>query len=241
MIDTVMFDLDGTLLPVDTDKMIMDCFMGLSKKLSNLFEPQFFQKMLFASSMEMINNLEPDKTNEEVFFDSFLKKTKYPKEKLMPIFDDFYQNDYKSLGCGITADKYVKMTLDLLKERGYDIILATNPVFPKVAIKERLKWAGVDEKYFSFITSYEIMHFCKPYIEYYKEIIEKLNKKPENCIMIGNDVDEDIISSEIGLKTFLVEDFMINKSSKDISSINHGNYKDMFEFVNKLPYLNKRS
>lgn len=237
MIDTVMFDLDGTLLPVDTDKMIMDYFEAISKKISAHFEPSFFQNALFTACMDMINNLEPDKTNEEAFFDSFLKKVPYPKEKLMTIFNDFYENDYKNLGLGVCKNEYVKMSVELLKEKGYDIVLATNPIFPDTAIKERLRWAGLDHTYFSFITSYETMHYCKPYIEYYKEIVYKLNKDPQNCIMIGNDVDEDLVSSSIGFKTFLVDEFMINRSSKDISTIDHGNYKDMYEYVKRLPVV----
>jgi hypothetical protein len=81
------------------------------------------------------------------------------------------------------------------------------------------------------------MHYCKPYIEYYKEIIYKLNKDPQNCIMIGNDVDEDIVSSSIGFKTFLVDEFMINRSSKDISTIDRGNYRDMYEYIKRLPVI----
>ncbi|WKV08807.1 HAD family hydrolase [Thermoanaerobacterium sp. CMT5567-10] len=237
MIDTVMFDLDGTLLPVDTDKMIMDYFKAISKKISAHFEPLFFQKALFTASMDMINNLDPEKTNEEAFFDSFLKIVKYPKEKLMKIFNDFYENDYKNLGLDVCKNEYVKMSVELLKKKGYDIVLATNPIFPDTAIKERLRWAGLDHTYFSFITSYEIMHYCKPYIEYYKEIVYKLNKNPQNCIMIGNDVDEDIVSSSIGFKTFLVDEFMINRSSKDISTIDRGNYRDMYEYIKRLPVI----
>lgn len=237
MIDTVMFDLDGTLLPFDTDKMIMDYFKAISKKISAYFEPSFFQNALYTACMDMINNLDPDKTNEEAFFDSFLKKVPYPKEKLMTIFNDFYENDYRNLGLGICGNEYVKMAVDLLKEKGYDIVLATNPIFPDKAIKERLRWAGLDHTYFSFITSYEVMHYCKPYIEYYKEIVDKLDKNPQSCIMIGNDVEEDLISSSIGFKTFLVDDFMINRSSKDISSIEHGNYKNMYEYIKRLPVV----
>lgn len=237
MLDTIMFDLDGTILPIDTDKMIMDYFMGLTRKLKDIFQPAFFQKVLFDSSMDMINNLTPEITNEEAFFNSFLKKINYPKEKLMPIFDDFYQNDYKELGKYVKGNKYVKLTLDLLKDEGYDIILATNPVFPKEAINERLKWAGVSYNYFSFITSYEVMHFCKPYIQYYEEIVKKLDKDPKSCLMVGNDVDEDIIASKIGFRTFLIKDYMINKSSKDISSIKKGNYKDLYEYAKTLPSL----
>ncbi|MDE4541571.1 MULTISPECIES: HAD family hydrolase [unclassified Thermoanaerobacterium] len=237
MIDTVMFDLDGTLLPVDTDKMIMEYFEAISNKISDYFDKYYFQKALYSASMDMINNLDPDKTNEEAFFDSFLKLVEYPKDKIMEIFNDFYENDYKNLGANVCKNEYAKACVELLVDKGYDVVLATNPIFPGIAIKERLRWAGIDHKYFSFITSYEHMHFCKPYIQYYKEIVERLEKKPQHCIMIGNDVDEDVIAGTIGFKTYLLDEFLINRTSKDISAFEHGNYKDLYEYIKRLPAI----
>ncbi|AIS52153.1 haloacid dehalogenase domain-containing protein hydrolase [Thermoanaerobacter kivui] len=234
MIDTFLFDLDGTLLPVDTDKMLDEYFLSLTKKLSHLFDPHFLFKSIYSASMDMINNLDPNKTNEEAFFESFLQKVNYSKEELVALFNDFYLNDYKELGKSIKANEYVKKSLEILKEKGYNIVLATNPVFPEVAILERLKWAGLVESYFSFITTYENMHFCKPHIQYYEEILKIINKKPENCYMVGNDVEEDLIAFKLGLKTFLIEDYMINRNSKEIVATQSGSYKDLYEFVFKL-------
>lgn len=234
MVDTFLFDLDGTLLPVDTDKMLDEYFLSLTKKLSSIFDPHFLFKSLYSASMDMINNLEPNKTNEEVFFDSFLKKVNYPKEELDTLFRDFYLNDYKELRKNIKPNKYVKESIEILKDRGYKLVLATNPVFPQIAILERLRWAGLNESYFDFITTYENMHFCKPHIQYYEEILKVINKKPENCYMVGNDVEEDLIAFKLGMRTFLIEDYMINRNSKNIVATQKGSYKDLYEFVLSL-------
>ncbi|UZQ83886.1 hypothetical protein OEI98_001035 [Thermoanaerobacter sp. RKWS2] len=89
MIDTFLFDLDGTLLPVDTDKMLDEYFLSLTKKLSSLFDPHFLFKSLYSASMDMINNLDPNKTNEEAFFDSFLKKSTIQKRNWMYFLKTF--------------------------------------------------------------------------------------------------------------------------------------------------------
>ncbi|KUK34803.1 MAG: Haloacid dehalogenase domain protein hydrolase [Caldanaerobacter subterraneus] len=78
------------------------------------------------------------------------------------LFEDFYLNDYKELGKNIKANEYVKKSLEILKEKGYTLVLATNPVFPRIAILERLRWAGLNESYFDFITTYEICIFVSP-------------------------------------------------------------------------------
>jgi len=237
LIDTILFDLDGTLLPVDTDKMIDEYFISLTKKLSNLFEPDFLFKSLYSASMDMINNLDPDKTNQQVFFESFLKKINYPEDKLIEIFNEFYLNDYKKLGKNVKSNDFVKRSLDILIKKGYDLILATNPVFPEIAVLERLRWIGIDKSYFSYITTYENMHFCKPYIQYYEEIINKLGKDPKKCYMVGNDIDEDLTAQKLGLKTFLIEDYIINRKSKEIVSTRRGSFEDFYNFVLEIPNL----
>lgn len=234
MVDTFLFDLDGTLLPVDTDKMLDEYFLSLTKKLSFYFDPHFLFKSIYQASMDMINNLDPSKTNKEAFFDSFLKMVNYPQEEIEALFEEFYLNEYKELGKNIMPNEYVKKSLEILKKKGYKIVLATNPVFPGIAIIERIKWAGLEEDCFDFITTYENMHFCKPHIQYYEEILERIGKKAENCYMVGNDVEEDLIAFKLGMKTYLIEDYMINRNSKKIVATQRGSYKDFYEFILKL-------
>ena len=80
-------------------------------------------------------------------------------------------------------------------------MLATNPVFPIVATANRANWAGVAPDLFEHITVYENSSYCKPNPKYYMEILDKLNMNAQECLMVGNDVDEDMSTADIGMET----------------------------------------
>lgn len=235
--DTILFDLDGTLLPLDMDEFIFKYFKKLSAKFSNIFEPNILQKTIWSSTNYMINNLESDKTNMDCFFDDFKNKIDTNIEELFPIFDEFYQNDFAELKDIVQPNPIVTEIIKNLKEKGYNLVVATNPLFPKEAIYQRIQWAGLEPSDFQLITTYENMHFCKPNIQYYEEILELTNKTPDKVMMVGNDMQEDMVSSLIGIKTFLVVDCLIDRGSP-LYNINHrGSMKDFYDYVKGLPNL----
>ena len=84
------------------------------------------------------------------------------------------------------------------------------------------------------------MHYCKPQIEYYREILEIINKRPEQCLMVGNDAEEDMIARILGMKTFLLDAHLI-KRAKALPPVDYmGGYSDLYNFVqNELPDLEK--
>ena len=110
-------------------------------------------------------------------------------------------------------------------------MVATNPMFPRKAIHRRIEWAGLDLNDFSYITSYEDNHYCKPQLHYYKEILEVIGKQPEQCMMVGNDVQEDLVSLKLGLKTFLIRNHIIHRTKDEIDSTYEGFYEDFHDLV----------
>jgi FMN phosphatase YigB (HAD superfamily) len=64
MVKALLFDLDGTLLPVDTDEFISSYLELLSSKLEKWMEAREFIKKLMESTYAMINNLDPLRTNK---------------------------------------------------------------------------------------------------------------------------------------------------------------------------------
>ena len=78
-------------------------------------------------------------------------------------------------------------------------------------IGARINWAGLGGLSLDLITSYEIMHFCKPNPRYYQEIADKISISPQRCLMVGNDVEEDLVAQEIGMRTWLVERYRISR------------------------------
>lgn len=208
----ILFDLDGTLLPVDTEKFLENYLRLLSQRVSAHVDPNKFITQLLASTKAMILSNDGIKTNEEVFMEDFFAKIPSNKDQLLPIFDEFYLNYFKQLKKHTEPKAFSKEIIETLSDKGYQLILATNPVFPRVAIEERLSWLDIEPKHFKLITSYENMHYCKPNINYYKEILNKCELQPNQCLMIGNDVEEDMVAKELGMEVYLVTDYLIQRN-----------------------------
>jgi FMN phosphatase YigB (HAD superfamily) len=121
-----------------------------------------------------------------------------------------------------------------VKAKGLRVILATNPLFPRIATESRVRWAGLDKDDFDEITTFEDYTHCKPNLDYYKDILAKFNLDPEECLMVGNDVDEDMITTGLGMRVFLLTDDLINKSGADINQFPHGGFDDLKQFIENL-------
>ena len=129
-------------------------------------------------------------------------------------------------------------TVHAIKEMGYRVILATNPMYPSIATESRIQWAGLEVEDFEHFTTYEHYSACKPNLKYYEEVLEKIGAKPEECLMVGNDVEEDMIAEQLGMKVFLLPEDLINKYGKDISGYPQGNLNDLLVFLKQMN-LNK--
>ncbi|WP_279230314.1 HAD family hydrolase [Thermohalobacter berrensis] len=235
--NTFLFDLDGTLLPLDLKEFTQAYFKELTKKLAGKINPKELQKLILKSTNYMVSNLEENKTNKEAFFEDFQKNINIDINSIKVQFEEFYKNEFKNLKEIVCPNPIVKKIIKLLKSKGYTLVIATNPIFPKEAIYHRIEWAGLNINDFDLITTFEKMHFCKPNIEYYQEILNILNKEPEDVMMIGNDLLEDMIASKLGIKTYLIEDYMIDRSDKNIEPDYRGSLEEFYKFVKDLQNL----
>ena len=233
MIDTILFDLDGTLLSMDTDEFIRKYFNALSIKLKDYFTYDEVTKYFWNSTQYMINNTDSSKTNEEAFFEDFFQHVD-DVDELTKVLDEFYRVDFDKVKEVSEVNKYIVESIKLLKDKGYNLVVATNPLFPLPAILNRIEWAGLDKDDFMFITSFEIMHYCKPNINYYSEILSEINKDASQCLMVGNDVKEDMIAKEIGISTYLITDNIIGSVNDSKNIDEFGEYKDFYKYVLKL-------
>lgn len=214
MLKVIFFDLDGTLLPLDIETFLQDYTRAIASKVAHLTDPKLFIRNLLYATDKMLQDKDPATSNQEVFWKYFLRNDDTLREQLIPVLDEFYKKDFPLLGKAIEPDSQVPGTIKKLKARGYRLVLATNAVFPREAVVERLRWALIEPGDFELITSYENMHFCKPHIEYYQEILSCVKEAPENCMMVGNDVEEDMIAGQLGLKTFLVDTYVIHRGTE---------------------------
>ena len=232
-IEVVLFDLDGTLLPMDQDVFVQTYFGLLAKNLSNYgYEPKKLIESIWLGTKSMIMN-DGKQTNEKVFWNTMSNIYGPNVINDENKFESFYINDFPLVKNSCGFDKRANEVIKFLKSKGYRLILATNPIFPRIATEQRIKWAGLDINDFEFVTTYENSSFSKPNLKYYLEILEKNDCKVENCLMVGNDVAEDMIVNKLGVDVFLLTRDLINKNNEDISNYPNGNYDDLLEYVCK--------
>ena len=234
MIKFILFDLDGTLLPMEQDKFIQ-IYLGLLAKKANSYgyDPDRLVKTIWAGTSNMVLN-DGKMTNEDVFWNTFVSEYGIEVLKDKYIFDNYYYNEFQQLKGACGFNKESKLVVDKLKNLGYKLVLATNPLFPAIATESRIRWAGLDPNDFQLYTTYENSHHCKPNLEYYNDILEKLECDAHECLMVGNDVDEDMIVAKIGMKTFLLTDCLINKNNVSIKNFTKGSFKDLLIYIDSL-------
>lgn len=233
-IKAIFFDLDGTLLPMDQGQF-MKCYFGaLAAKLMPLgYNKDTLVSNVWAGTKAMVMN-DGAKTNEDAFWDTFCNLVGKDCRVDMPAFDSFYRNEFSIAKNACQPTPAAKEVIDLIKASGKRLILATNPLFPFVATENRIDWAGLSTNDFELITTYENCHYCKPNPKYYVEILEKTGLLPEECLMVGNNAEEDMIAETLGMKVFLLTDCLINEKNADISKYPQGGFEELKKYLSTL-------
>jgi FMN phosphatase YigB (HAD superfamily) len=236
---TFLFDLDGTLLPLDQDSFVREYFKLLVPELVRFLPADRVAETVMESTRHMIADSSGQRTNREAFMQDFCKRVPADPDELTGLFDDFYRTKFSQLAWLVSPADEIARTIEILKGKGYELVCATNPIFPLSAIATRLGWIGLSPSDFLLVTSYEDMHFCKPDLNYYRETLRKINRRPDECIMVGNDVEEDIVACQLGIETFLVTPYAIDRGSGLVPD-HRGTYANLLRFVEALPELGGR-
>lgn len=231
MITTVFFDLDGTLLPMDQEKFVKSYLGRMAKKMApHGYEPEMLVKSVWMGTGAMVKN-DGSATNETVFWNVFDQLFGRDTRVDEPLFEEFYRNEFQAVKDDCGFDPRAAEAIRQIKALGLRTVLATNPLFPPIATQSRVRWAGLEPEDFEFITTYDNSCFCKPNPDYYREILGKLNLKAEECVMVGNDVNEDMVARELGMKVFLLTDCILNKDNKDISQYPCGSFPELLDYI----------
>ena len=230
-IKAVLFDLDGTLLPMDQELFIKTYFGRIAAWMS---KHGYDQKMLVSAIMlgtrDMIQN-DGSTTNEQVFWNAFCGVFGERSLEDMKHFEAFYAEDFDNVRPSCGYDKRAAQTIKKIKEMGFVTALATNPVFPPIATEKRMGWAGLSPSDFALYTTYENSSHCKPNPEYYLDVARSLGVAPEECLMVGNDVTDDMVAARVGMDVFLLTDCLINKFGEDISVYPNGSFEQLLEYI----------
>lgn len=239
MIKTVLFDLDGTLLSMDNEVFIKYYFKLLIKKMAPYgYDPKELVENIMKATYTVVAN-DGSMTNHDRFFMSFNKlmagKLHTTSDELEKIFEDFYNNEFDEAKCVIDRNDDIRRVIDMLRDNNIDIIIATAPVFPSVAVNKRLSWIGEDIGNFKYVSTYENSTYCKPNIKYYEEIINKNQLDKDSMLMVGNDLNDDIKPCEtLGIDTFFIDRYAVNDDQN--YQKNRGSFDDLYKYIQNKIY-----
>lgn len=235
MLKAILFDLDGTLLPMDQTVFMKDYFGRLLRRLIPLgYTPDVFHAAMKAGIAAMVKN-DGSRTGEEAYWEAYTSVSGMDLNKELPILEVFYAEEFDdvSAACGYTP-KAAEL-VHSLTARGIRVILATNPLFPRIATEKRIRWAGLTPEDFEFFTTFEDIGFCKPNPAYYKEVLRRAGLNAADCLMVGNDVAEDMMAGgAAGLRGFLLTDCLINTPGADIEQYPHGSFEELNTYIDSL-------
>lgn len=234
-INTVLFDLDGTLLPMDVEVFTNAYFAELAKKAApyGYKDPKALTAAVWKGTKAMVKN-DGQASNCDRFWACFAQELGEEVLELRPVFDEFYAKEFDRVKAFVGENPLARVVVDTLKQKGYEVVLATNPIFPLVGVETRLAWIGLGAGDFSLVTSYENSSFCKPNPDYYREILKKLLKRPEECMMVGNDTGEDLAAAELNMDVYLITDCLIHRGDGPVPPVKQGSFQSFLELV-QLP------
>ena len=232
--NTIFFDLDGTLLPMDLDEFIQKYFEYI---VETMYKNGRDGKMILNAILKGVESIiknDGTMTNEQKFWQTFTSITNISQEEIEPEFNKFYEEVFDKIDTGAQSQNMIE-AVKVLKQKGYILYLTTSPLFPAIATQKRMKWAGLDKEDFKLVTTYENSSYCKPNPSYYQEVITKHNLDPKNILMVGNDVKEDGAIQQLGVDLYLVDDFLLNKYNLEINCKYRSNSEQFLNYVKQLP------
>ena len=230
--NAILFDMDGTLLPMDFDTFTKGYFKLLAGKLSPLgIEPDLLIKCVWAGTKAMVKN-DGSKLNREVFWEVFAQASGKDSAPFIEKSDEFYVKEFEGARAFTGENPLAKKAVELARKTGAKVICATNPIFPLNGQLKRLSWVGLGENDFDHVTSYESECCSKPNPQYYLNVCERIGVKPEDCLMIGNDVVEDMqTASSVGMDCYMVTDWAIMNGEWNGKK---GTFSELVEYLEQL-------
>lgn len=233
-IKAVLFDLDGTLLPMDQEKFTEGYFGLLAAKMKSVgYSAKELVDGVWAGTAAMVKN-DGGQSNEAVFWRSFAGLFGEKALADRPLFDAFYSNEFQQARAFCGHNPQAAEAVRAMTAAGVRVALATNPIFPAAGTQTRVRWTGLEPEEFALCTTYENSRYCKPNLNYYRDILSTLGCPAQECLMVGNDVAEDMVAEELGMKVFLLTDCLINREGKDLARYPHGGFAELMEFWRAL-------
>ncbi len=207
MIRAVLLDLDDTLLGNETDPFVKRYFALLGQYTAVKMPPDQFMAALLRASREVIHSTDVSLTNHTVFWQAFSQYSGTDAQEMESFINGFYADEFPKMRVLTSRRDVAALLVKYCLAQDWQVVVATNPLFPRVAIEERLCWAGVPvcENDYALVTTLENMHSTKPNVAYYEEILEVLEVAADTAVMVGDDWTNDIEpAAQLGIRTYWI-------------------------------------
>lgn len=226
----ILFDLDGTLLDSNMDAFLPYYLRKLTARVAHLVPAEMFMRHLLAATQAMVEN-DGRATNAEVFAAAFYPAVGRSAAELEPIFADFYATDYPTLQYLTKRKPEARLAVQAAFDGGYDVVIATNPLFPETAIRQRMAWADVADFPYRRVTTFENSRFAKPNPRYFAEILDAIGCPAEAALVVGDEA-ADMIAGRLGCTTFLIPSTNTKLDDDTPAPTYRGDLADLIAFLN---------
>lgn len=208
MIKAVLLDLDDTLLTNPDNVFVPALLAAMDTYFAGEYAIGGVGTAVAATLKQMALSSDVHITNSDVAGACIAAVVGCAPAELAPGFAAFYRDVFPRLRQYTTPRPIAAELVADLKARGVAVILATNPVYPATAIHQRMAWAGLPAANgFTFVTTGDEMHFTKPNPAYYAETLARAGFEPEETVMVGNSLRNDILpANQLGLHTFHIQE-----------------------------------
>ena len=237
MLKAILFDLDDTLLGNSMETFMPAYFQLLASYAAHLIPPERLLSELMRASRAMIANDGAGPTNEESFAAIFYPALGQERAELEPLFERFYADEFPKLRSLMQPRPEARPLVEWAFERGFQVVIATNPLFPRTAIEQRLDWAGVPvgawlPRPYALVTTYENMHATKDHPAYYREILAHLGRQPDECLMIGDNWQWDVVqSAAVGIPAYWIAEPDEAPPEGDVTPVGQGTLADLWAWI----------
>ena len=230
----ILFDLDGTLLPMELEPFAKIYFGALARELAPFgLTPETLFKPFWAATKAMMVNT-TGKLNCDVFWETFTALTGVDRAQVEPVCDAFYAAGFQAARAATKENPLAREAVRIAREKAGKVSLATNPLFPMAGQKTRLSWLGLTPEDFDLVTCYSTDKYCKPNPAYFHDLCQRMGIDPRACLMIGNDDREDMhCATAAGMDAYLVTDCrLIDKDNPWQGAM--GSFSEMVEMLKSL-------
>jgi len=239
-IQAVLFDLDGTLIDVDMNRFVPIYLHRLTEYMSDQVNPVHATQTLHNAVAAMFANADASRTLENILLEALESELAITPERYAECLEQFYQNDLEELRPLVTGHPLSSQLIESSLARGWKVVLATNPIFPRPVIDARLTWGELSGEAFHHVTAYETAHFCKPSARYFEEILERLQLPAEACLMIGNDTLHDLSASQVGMQTCLLTPWSIKRPGAHFKADWRGCHEELLALIESAGSMSQK-